>query len=117
MIQFVQKRNKYNFQGISKRKEKIKILNNNYEYKEFEFMRKPISEIAEKYYNSNILSHVPKIVSIVNGTPFGLLKDPVGEISKRFYQIIIDSKSNKVFNFIQEKLNIKVEIPNVYKMI
>jgi hypothetical protein len=117
MIQFVQKRNKYIFQGISKRKEKIKILNNNYEYKEFEFMRKPISEIAEKYYNSNILSHVPKIVSIVNGTPFGLLKDPVGEISKRFYQIIIDSKSNNVFNFIQEKLNIKVEIRNLYKMI
>ena len=115
MLQFVQERDKNIFQGISKRKKKIEILNKNYEYKNIEFMRKPISEIAEKYYYSNILSHVPKIVSIINGKPFGMLKDLIGDVSKRFYKIIIDSKSDDVFNFIQDKLNIKKEIDNLYK--
>jgi len=115
MLQFVQERDKNIFQGISKRKKKIEILNKNYEYKNIEFMRKPISEIAEKYYYSNILSHVPKIVSIINGKPFGMLKDLIGDVSKRFYKIIIDSKSDDVFNFIQDKLNIKKEIDTLYK--
>ena len=79
-------------------------------------MRKPISEIAEKYYNSNILSHVPEIVNIVHGKPFGLLKDPIGDISKRFYQIIIDSKNDNVSKFINEKLNIRKEIDKLYKL-
>ena len=30
------------------------IVNKKYKYKEIEFMKNPISEIAEKYYNFNI---------------------------------------------------------------
>ena len=115
MIKFVKERDKNFFKGILKRKKKIERLNKKYKYKEIEFMKNPISEISEKYYNSNILSHVPEIVNIVNRKPFGLLKDPIGDISKRFYQIIIDSKSDNVFNFINEKLNIRKEIDTLYK--
>ena len=49
----------------------------------------------------------------MNGKSFGLLKDPIGDISKRFYQIIIDSKSENVFNFINIKLNLRNEIDTI----
>ena len=64
-------------------------------------MRKQISEIVEKYYNSNIASHIPKIFYKANETPFDLLKDPMEIFIKRFYQIIIDSKSDNASNFIK----------------
>ena len=96
MIQFIQERDKNIFKCISKRKKKIEILNKNYEYKNIEFIRKLISEITEKYYHSNILSHVPKIVSLVNGKPF-------------------DSKSDDLFNFIQDKFHIRKELDILHK--
>ena len=77
-------------------------------------MKKPIAEIAKGYYNSNILSHVPNIVTIILGQPFGLLKDPVGDISKKYYNITVESKGEEVFDFIQKKLNIKNEIEKLY---
>ena len=47
-----------------------------------------IKKPEDVYRVIDYINSFDDIVSIVNGTPFGLLKDPVGEISKRFYQLL-----------------------------
>ena len=77
-------------------------------------MKKPIEEITNNYYSSNSKSHVPQIVKIIRGKPFGLVEDPTEEIAKRFFKIMITNKNNDVINFMTEKLSIKDEIKELY---
>ena len=77
-------------------------------------MKKPIEEITNNYYSSNSKSHVPQIVKIIRGKPFGLVEDPAEEIAKRFFKIMITNKNNDIINFMTEKLSIKDEIKELY---
>jgi len=114
MISFVAKRDKTIFKGYIKRKQKLEVLNQKYNYDGIIYMKKPIEEITNNYYSSNSKSHVPQIVKIIRGKPFGLVEDPAGEIAKRFFKIMITDKNNDAINFINEKLSIKKEINELY---
>ena len=114
MITYISNRDKNIFNGASKRKEKLKILNENYKYPGIEFMKKPIKDISEKYYDSNEISHVPKIVNILKNLPIGLKGDPAENVAKRFYKIIVESKDSNVFQFMKDNLSLKKEIDSLY---
>ena len=101
MITFVSQNNKNIFIGLNKRKEKLKKLNEKYNFKGIEYMKKPIEEMTKNYYDSNIISHVSKIVDIFRRQPIGLNGDPAEDIAKRFYNIIIKSKDNNVLIFMK----------------
>ena len=114
MINFVSKKNAKIFQGLSKRKEKLKKINNNYQYDGIQFMKKPIEEIAKKYYDANSIFHVPEYVKVIRDKPYGLDKDPAEDIAKKYYNIIVKSKDEKVFDFMKRQLFLKKEIDDLY---
>ena len=114
MIDFVNKKDEKLLVGLSKRKDKLNKINECFDFKDIQFMKKPLREICEKYYNSNIRSHVPDIAKIVQQQPIGLKNDPAGIILKKFYQVMIDSKQAEVLNFLSNQLNIREEINNLY---
>ena len=114
MITFVSENNKNIFIGLNKRKEKLKKLNEKYNFKGIEYMKIPIEEMTKNYYDSNIISHVPKIVDIFRRQPFGLNGDPAEDIAKRFFNITIKSKDNNVLIFMKEHLFLKKEIEKLY---
>ena len=114
MLNYVNKEENSLFKFTIGRKKKLAILQERYEYKNIYYMKKPISEIKDKYYNANKKSHVPNIVNIIRDGPFGLMGDPSEEIALKYYNIIINSKNNDVFDFIKNKLNIIEEIKKLY---
>ena len=114
MLNYLNKEENSLFKFTIGRKKKLAILQERYEYKNIYYMKKPISEIKDKYYNANKKSHVPNIVNIIRDGPFGLMGDPSEEIALKYYNIIINSKNNDVFDFIKNKLNIIEEIKKLY---
>jgi len=114
MIAFVTIKDKTIFNGYFRRKDKLEVLSQKYKFEGIEYMKEPIKIIIENYYSSNSKSHVPQIVKIIRGKPFGLVGDPAGEIAKRYFKIMINSTDNNVIDFITKKLSIKKEINEIY---
>ena len=114
MIDFAKKKNKNIFIGKVGRKEKLKQLNEKYNYNKINYMKKPIEEIFEKYYNFNNKYHIPKIVKILSEKPYGLVVKPENDFSMKYYNIMVISKSDEAFKFINDHLHIKKEIKNLY---
>ena len=114
MIEYVEDKDKKIFNGISKRKEKLKIINEKFNFKDIQYMQRAIDELKEKYYNSNILSHVPDYVQSIQEKPYGLISDPEGRIAKKYYKIMIESKDERVLDFMINHLYIKKEIKSIY---
>lgn len=114
MINFVNKKNCKLLEGLTKRKDKLNKINKSFDFKDIEFMRKPIQEISFKYYHSNTRSHVPNVANNIKNKPFGLISDPAGVILNKYYDIMVDSKHEQVLNFLSNSLNIKNEIRNLY---
>ena len=114
MIDFVNSKNNKFLYGLTKRKEKLKKINDKFDFAGILFMKKPFKEICDSYYNSNSRSHVPVIAENLKNQPFGLKIDPEGIILKKYYEIMIDSKNEEVFNFLSKDLNLKEEIKNLY---
>ena len=77
-------------------------------------MKNPIQEISDNYYNSNSISHVPKIVESNKKIPIGLNKDIISEIAKEYCKLMINSKNKKILNFFINYLDIKNEIRDLY---
>jgi len=100
MINFVNKKNHKFLAGISKKKEKINKINKYFKFEGIEFMQKPFQEICNKFYNSNSRSHIPDIAKDVKKQPIGLNNDPAGTILKKYYEVMIDSKNEKVLDFL-----------------
>lgn len=73
-------------------------------------MQKPFQEICNKFYNSNSRSHISDIAKDVKKQPIGLNNDPAGTILKKYYEVMIDSKNEKVLDFLLNQLKIKGEI-------
>ena len=77
-------------------------------------MQKPFQEICNKFYNSNSRSHISDIAKDVKKQPIGLNNDPAGTILKKYYEVMIDSKNEKVLDFLLNQLKIKGEINDLY---
>ena len=114
MISYVSQKDEDIFTGLKKRKEKLFKLNTYYEFKDIDFMKNPIKELTDKFYNSNYISHIPKIVEKIKKEPIGLNKDYEKIIEKEFYRIMIDSKKSEVKNFLETKLDLREEIKKLY---
>ena len=114
MINFVNTKNGKLLEGLKKRKEKLKKINESFDFKGIEFMRKPFQEICDKYYHSNSRSHVPDIANNLKKRPYGFISDPENEILKKYYEIMIDSKQENILNFLANTLNLKNEIKALY---
>lgn len=114
MIDLVNEKNGKLLQGLSKRKEKLDKINKNFDFKNIEYMRKPLKEISDKYYHSNSRGYIPDIVKDLKQKPFGLKIDQAGIILKKYYEIMVDSKQDKVFEFLSNIKNIKQEINKLY---
>ena len=114
MINYVKIKNGKLLEGLTKRKEKLNKINESFDFKDIEFMKKPIQEISYKYYHSNTRSHVPDVANTMKDIPFGLISDPAGVILNKYYQIMVDSKKEGVLNFLSNTLKIKNEINNLY---
>jgi len=114
MINFVNKKNDKLLAGISKRKEKINKINKYFKFDGIEFMQKPFQEICYRFYNSNSRSHIPDIAKDVKKLPIGLNNDPAETILKKYYEVMIDSKDEKVLDFLLNQLKIKGEINDLY---
>ena len=114
MINYVSNKDNDIFYGVHKRKEKLDILNNNYKYPGIEYMKKPIKEISDKYYDSNSISHVPKLVDLFRKLPIGLKEKPTEKVAKTFINLMVNSIDENVTNFIKNQLNLYEEIDEVY---
>ena len=114
MINFVNKKNEELLANLSKKKEKLNKINDYFDFKDIEFMKKPFKEIFDRYYNSNSRSHVVDIMKNEKQQPFGLNNDPSEIILKKYYDLMIDSKKDKVFEFLSNELDLKNEINKLY---
>ena len=114
MINFVNKKNVKLLANLSKRKEKLNKINDYFDFKGIEFMKKPFKEILDRYYNSNSRSHVPDIAKNVKQQPLGLTNNPSEIILKKYYDVMIDSKQDKVLEFLSNELDLKNEINKLY---
>ena len=114
MIDFVNKKNNKLLSGLSKRKEKLEKIKQNFKFEGIEYMQKPFREICARYYNSNFKSHTPDIANDFHKMPFGLVANPEEAILKSYYEIMIDSKDNKILSFLTNELKIKNEIRKLY---
>jgi hypothetical protein len=70
-------------------------------------MKNPLIEIKNKYYNSNDYSHIPKLLQQYREEPYDLNKIRVEDILKNYYEIMVDSKSDQVYLFLKQKLDIE----------
>lgn len=77
-------------------------------------MQRAFDELKEKYYNPNILSHVPDYVQSIQEKSYGLIFDPDGRIAKKYYKIMIKSKDERVFDSMINHLYIKKENKSIY---
>ena len=114
MIDFVNEKNGKLLSGLSKRKEKLDKINQYFNFKGIEYMQKPFREICSKYYNFNTKSYTSDIANDFHQKPFGLIGEPEGAILKSYYEIMIDSKDNKILDFLTNELKLKKEIRNLY---
>ena len=114
MIHYVSDRENNIFNGANKRKEKLGILNNNYSYPGIEYMKKPIEEMSTKYYKSNSISRIPKIVYLFKKLPIELKEKPTEKVAKSFLNLMINSTDDKVTKFVKNELNLNGEINEIY---
>ena len=114
MIGYVKEKDENLLNGISKRKEKLKVIIKKFNFKDIRYMRNAIDELNYKYYNSNITSHVPDYVQSIKKKPYGLITDPESNIVKKYYQIMIESKDERILDFMINHLFIRNEIRSIY---
>ena len=114
MIHYVSDRENNIFNGANKRKEKLGILNNNYSYPGIEYMKKPIEEMSTKYYKSNSISRIPKIVYFFKKLPIELKEKPTEKVAKSFLNLMINSTDDKVTKFVKNELNLNGVINEIY---
>ena len=114
MIHYISNKENGIFNGAYKRKEKLGILNNSYNYPGIEYMKKPIEEMSTKYYKYNSISHVPKIVHLFKKLPIGLKEKPTEKVGKNFLNLMINSTDDKVTEFMKNELNLNEEINELY---
>ena len=114
MINLVNKKNVKLLEGLKKRKEKLNKINEEYNFKDIEFMREPFKKICERYYISNTRSHLPDIADNMKKKPIGLITDRAGEILKRYHEAMIGPKRNDVLYFLANECNLKNEIRILY---
>jgi hypothetical protein len=113
MIDYISLKNKKIFAGLSKRKEKLMQIKKSYNYTNIEFMKIPINDIIDKYYDSNIISHVPKMVSSLFERPYGISENNELIIQKDYFRIL-SIKNEEVEKFIINELNLINEIKQIY---
>ena len=114
MIGYVKEKDENLLNGISKRKEKLKVIIEKFNFKDIQYMRHAIDELNYKYYNSNITSHVPDYIQSIEKKPYGLITDPEANIAKKYYQIMIESKDERILDFMINHLFIRNEIKSIY---
>ena len=114
MIEYVNERALNLFKGISGRKKSLEKIIKDYYYIDIQFMKKPLEEIKDKYYNSTDYSHVPSIIQQHREKPYGMENIEVDDILKKYYEIMVDSKSEQVYSFLKQALQIEVATKNLY---
>ena len=114
MVGYVEEKDKNIFNGISKRKEKLKVIIEKFNFKDIQYMKRAIEELKEKYYNSNIFSHEPDYIRLIQEQPYDLIADLEGYIANKYYKLMIDSKDKRIYDFMINHLYIKKEIKSIY---
>jgi hypothetical protein len=107
MIDYVDKRSPNFLKEINGRKKQLEKIIQDYDFQDIQFMKNPLIEIKNKYYNSNDYSHIPKLLQQYREEPYGLNKIRVEDIVKNYYEVIVDSKSDQVYLFLKQKLDIE----------
>jgi len=116
MIIFVNNKNNKLLKGINKRKDKLNKINNEFTFKDIEYMKNPFKEICNRYYGANIRSHVPDLAKKIKEQPVGFNQVPAEAILKNYCNVMIDSKNDQVIDFLTKELNITKKIKNLYKL-
>ena len=116
MIIFVNNKNNKLLKGINKRKDKLNKINNEFTFKDIEYMKNPFKEICNRYYGANIRSHVPDLAKKIKEQPVGFNQVPAEAILKNYCNVMIDSKNDQVIDFLTKELNIIGKIKNLYKL-
>ena len=62
MIDYVDKRSPNFLKEINGRKKQLEKIIQDYDFQDIQFMKNPLIEIKNKYYNSNDYSHIPKLL-------------------------------------------------------
>ena len=114
MVGYVEEKDKNIFNGIFKRKEKLKVIIEKFNFKDIQYMKRAIEELKEKYYNSNIFSHEPDYIRLIQEQPYDLIADLEGYIANKYYKLMIDSKDKRIYDFMINHLYIKKEIKSIY---
>ena len=107
MIDYVDKRSPNFLKEINGRKKQLEKIIQDYDFQDIQFMKNPLIEIKNKYYNSNDYNHIPKLLQQYREEPYGLNKIRVEDIVKNYYEVIVDSKSDQVYLFLKQKLDIE----------
>ena len=116
MIEYVNKKSPHFLKGIDGRKKSLEKIIKDYDFQDIKFMKNPLNEIKNKYYNSNDYSHVPKIIQQYREKPYGMVNIKVEDIVKQYYEIMVDSKSEQVYLFLKQELQIEDETKILYKI-
>ena len=103
MIEYVNERVPNFFKDINGRKKSLEKIIKDYNFIDIQFMKKPLEEIKDKYYNSNDYSHVPSIIQRNREKPYGMKNIEVDDILKKYYEIMVDSKSEQVYSFLKQE--------------
>ena len=114
MIEYVNKRAQNFLKGINRRKKSLEKIIKDYNFIDIQFMKKPLEEIKDKYYNSNDYSHVPSIIQQNREKSYGMKNIELDDILKKYYEIMVDSKSEQVYSFLKQALQIEVATKKLY---
>ena len=87
-----------------------------YNFNDISFMKDPINEIKNKYYNSNDYSHVPKLLKQYREEPYGMNKIKIEDIIRNYCEVMVGSKSEQVYLFLKNEFQIENEAKNLYKL-
>ena len=114
MINYIKKKNNKFFNGLTKRKEKLEQISM-FNFKEIEYMKVPIIEMIEKYYNSNSIANIPIVIQAYRNEIIRQKSSLIIEkVIDKYYNIMISSRNNNVFLFLKNELKIDEEIRSLY---
>lgn len=77
-------------------------------------MRNPLIEIKNKYYNSNDYILTPRLLQKCRKESYGMNNIKIE--AKHYYEVMADSKSEQVYLFLKEELQIENEAKILYKI-
>ena len=116
MIDYVNKKAPNLLKDINGRKKKLEKIIEGYNFNDISFMKDPINEIKNKYYNSNDYSHVPKLLKQYREEPYGMNKIKIEDIIRNYCEVMVGSKSEQVYLFLKNEFQIENEAKNLYKL-